>query len=151
MKTPRAGNQESAQEDRWLERHLEGLRDSVHAPQGFARKVMDAVYRESLAGRPLAARPDHPARILRRGAHASSGPILSRMYRRLGLSFVLTGAVLAVSLLIPHGAYTTLIRSGSVDAGLAAGPSAAVQEALIRAGYAVQGALGEHQIGGNQQ
>ena len=151
MKTPRAGHQQGAQEDRWLERYLESLREHVNAPQGFAQKVMDAVYRESLAGRPLAARPEPSVKILRRGAHASSGPIVSRMYRRLGLSFMLTAAVLAVSLLIPHGAYSTLIKSGGADAGLAAGPSAAVQEALIHAGHAVQGALGKQQTGGNQQ
>jgi hypothetical protein len=72
------------------------------------------------------------------------------MYCRLGLSFMLTAAVLAASLLVPHGAYSMLIGGGS-DAALGAGPSAAVQNVLAGAGHTVQGALGEQQIGGNQE
>jgi hypothetical protein len=138
VRVPRTGNGPGAPEDRWLEAYLDRTGENVRAPHGFTHKVMDAVYREALAGRPF---PE---------GTAVSQPSVSRMYRRLGVSFMLTAAVLAVSLLIPHGAYTTLIRSGSNDA-LGAGPSAAVHSALIGAGHAVQGALGEQQIGGNQE
>ncbi len=75
----------------------------------------------------------------------------SRLYRRLGWSFMLTAAVLALSLLIPHGAYPTLIRAGEAEAALGAGPSAAVRNALAGAGETVQGALGENQIGGSNE
>ncbi len=117
--------------DKWLEKYLEGARVEVRAPHGFTQRVMEAVHRESLAIR-------------------TTRPTVSRMYRSLGLSFMLAAAVLAASLLVPHGAYPTLIGSGA-DAALGAGPSATVQNALLGAGRAVQGALGEAHIGGNQE
>jgi hypothetical protein len=118
-----------------LEALLERTRDTVRAPRGFAGRVMDAVYRESLGARSRAPEAAGP-RVWPRAT-------VSRLYRRLGWSFMLTAAVLAASLLIPHGAYPTLIRPGDP------GPSAAVQNALMGAGEAVQGALGEKQIGGS--
>lgn len=136
-------------EDRWLEELLQGAAETVHAPHGFARRVMDGVYRESLAARALPVRPASRGHILA-GAVRSSRPTVARMYRRLGLSFMFTAAVLAASLLVPHGAYPTLIGGGS-DSALGAGPSHAVQRALVGAGHAVQGALGEQLIGGNQE
>jgi hypothetical protein len=138
MRVPRAGDGPGTPGDRWLEAYLDGARENVRAPHGFTQKVMDAVYREALAGHTF---PEESV---------VSRPTVSRMYRRLGVSFMLTAAVLAVSLLIPHGGYPTLIRSGLNDS-LGDGPSAAVQSALIGAGHAVQGALGEQQIGGNQE
>jgi hypothetical protein len=72
------------------------------------------------------------------------------MYRRIGLSFMLTAAVLAASLLVPHGAYMMLI-GGGVEAAFGNGPSEAVQNALLDAGNVVQGALGESHIGGDQE
>jgi hypothetical protein len=156
MRIPRAGNGTGAQGDQWLETYLDGTREDVRAPHGFAQRVMDAVYREALAGRSLPAGIVPSGIAARRGIRELAGsmaarPTVSRMYRRLGVSFMLTAAVLAVSLLIPHGGYPTLIRSGSANEALGAGPSAAVQSALIGAGHAVQGALGEQQIGGNQE
>ena len=135
-------------EDRWLEEYLQGAAETVHAPRGFARKVMDAVYRESLAGRAQAVRPASRGHIPA-GAVRASQPTVARMYRRLGLSFMFTAAVLAASLLVPHGAYPTLI--GGSDSALGAGPSNVVQRALLGAGHAVQGALGEQLIGGKQE
>jgi len=117
--------------DQWLRKHLEAAGDIVRAPRGFTEKVMKAVFRESLAVR-------------------VSRPMVSPLYRRLGLSFMLTAAVLAASLLVPRGAYPTLISSGA-DAPLGTGLSAAVQSALLGAGHAVQGALGEFHIGGNKE
>jgi hypothetical protein len=136
-------------EDQWLEDFLQGAREEVRAPHGFARKVMDAVYRESLA-----ARPDPGRTAPRRSSLAESvrayRPTVARMYRTLGFAFMLTAAVLAASLLVPHGAYSMLIGGGA-DAALGAGPSAVVQRTLAGAGHAVQSALGEQLIGGNQQ
>ena len=120
--------------DPWMERLLEGTRGTVRAPRGFAHRVMDVVYKESLA----AGRRPAPRRTA------------SRLYRRLAWSFMLTAAVLAVSLLIPNGAYPTLVSTGRAEAGLGHGPSAMVQHALTGAGEAVQGALGEKQIRSNE-
>jgi hypothetical protein len=118
-------------QDHQLEKYLGVATDAVRAPHGFTQRVMEAVYRESLAV-------------------PTSRLTVSRMYRRLGLSFMLTAAVLAASLLVPHGAYPTLISSGA-DAALGVGSAATVQNALLGAGHAVQGALGEAHIGGNQE
>ncbi len=79
-----------------------------------------------------------------------SGLTIARTYKRIGLSFVLTAAVLAASLLVPHGAYPMLL-GGSGEPALGAGPSHTVQNVLLGAGRAVQGALGESHIGGDQQ
>ena len=149
MRAPQSVPGPGARGDRWVEALLEGAREDVHAPSGFARKVMDAVYRESLAGR---ASPAGAAgrRAVVTAAVRMSRPTVARMYRRLGLSFILTAAVLAASLLVPHGTYSTLIGSG-FNAALGTGPSATVQNVLVDAGHAVQGALGEQQIGGNQE
>jgi hypothetical protein len=117
--------------DRRLEALLERTRETVRAPRGFSYRVMDVVYKESLVGRSQPAEAAAP--------RAGPGLLVSRLYRRLGWSFMVTAAVLAVSLLIPHGAYPTLVRSG--------GAEAIVQNALVSAGEAVQGALGEKQIG----
>ena len=120
-----------------LEALLERTRDPVRAPRGFADRVMDAVYRESLTGRsqdPEAA-----------GPRAWPRATVSRLYRRLGWSFMLTAALLAASLLIPHGAYSTLIRPGSSS------PSVAVQNVLLDAGDVVKEALGEKRIGGRNE
>jgi len=125
-------------DDGWLQERIEQAGGKVHAPRGFSQRVMSAVYREALAGA-SAGEPSAP-----------SPSRVSRLYRRLALSFMLTGAVLAVSLLVPRGAYPTLISS-SAGAALGAGPSTAVQGALAGAADAVQGALGERLIGGNQQ
>jgi hypothetical protein len=149
MRNPESRTRESAQEDRWLERLLETSRGTARAPHGFALKVMDAVYKESLAGRSTRSFPSARATRFADAARAA-GPTVGRMYRRLGLSFMLTAAILAASLFVPHGAYTSLVGGGT-DAALGPGPSAAVQNALVGAGHAVQGALGEQLIGGNQE
>ena len=121
--------------DQRLEALLERTREAVRAPRGFSNRVMDVVYKESLAGPSQLAE----ATARRAGPHLA----VSRLYRRLAWSFILTAAVLAVSLVIPHGAYPSLIRSG--------GAGVLVQNALVSAGEAVQGAFGEKQIGGSNQ
>ncbi|MGA2379915.1 MAG: hypothetical protein ABSG85_11475 [Spirochaetia bacterium] len=154
MRKPRTGHGQGAWDDQRLETYLDGVRENARAPHGFAQRVMNAVYRESLAARPLpaAALPGRAAAPGTTFGHtvSRSHPTASRMYRRIGLSFLLTAAVLAASLLVPHGAYPMLIGSG-VEAVLGAGPSEAVQNALLGAGHAVQGALGESHIGGDQE
>jgi len=123
-------------DDGWLQERLEQAAGPVRAPRGFSQRVMNAVYREALAGVPAG----EPSAVPAPGR-------VSRLYRRLALSFMLTAAVLLVSLLVPQGAYPTLIGS-SAGTALGAGPSTAVRSALVGAADAVQGALGERLIGG---
>ena len=111
------------------------------APPGFAARVMDAVYREALAGTSrLSAAGNQETRPAR-------WPV--RVSRRLGLSLVMTAVVLAASLFVPGAAYPRLFGFGSTAAGLprgggAAAPrelSAAVQSALDGADSVVRGIL----------
>jgi anti-sigma factor RsiW len=109
------------------------------APPGFAVRVMDGVYRQALKGSP---RPEPSA-----GAHApASRRAPAVVYRRLGLSFVLTAGVLAVSLLVPRVAYPSLL--GAPGAGISHGSDSVVRGALTGAGDLVRGALGEKTSGG---
>jgi hypothetical protein len=100
--------------------------------------VMDAVYREALVNRGVPVEKDRPASVRR-------AP--SRMYRRLGLSFLLTAGVLAASLLVPRVAYPVLVGRG--DEGLSRGSSVVVRSALNGAETAVRGILREQGNGGN--
>jgi len=130
-------------DDKWLRDRLEQAADDARAPRGFAQRVMSVVYRESLAGPPAAEQGAEP------GAPAAPTPV-SRLYRRLALSFMVTAAVLTASLLVPRGAYPTLFESGGAAAGLGTVASTAVNSLLLGAADAIQGALGERTIGGNQ-
>jgi anti-sigma factor RsiW len=100
------------------------------APTGFASRVMEAVYREALAGGPrvsaLEPQERRPARLP------------ARVYRRLGLSLVLTAGVLAASLFVPRAAYPGLFGLGSGANGLSQETSTAVSRGF---GSAVQSAL----------
>jgi anti-sigma factor RsiW len=107
----------------------------IRAPRGFASRVMDAVYREALAGAPVRAERD---------GRLPAGAAPGRMYRRLGLSFVLTAGVLAASLLVPRAEYPTLAESG-----LSRGSSVVVRSALDGAETAVRDILREHGNGGD--
>ena len=116
---------------------------AVRAPRGFTDRVMNAVYREALAGRPHAVGP-------RPDVQGDDGArrVPARVYHRLGLSFVLTAGVLAVSLLVPRIAYMSLM--GSVGAaGIADGGSLVVRDALDGADSVVKGILREQENGGN--
>ena len=112
------------------------------APAGFAARVMDAVYQEAL-------------RQSRRTSAA--GPQSRRIYRRLGLSFLLTAGVLAVSLFVPHAAYNGLFGTGSAAVALSResdisaqrGFGAAVQNVMGGADSVVRGILREQANGGN--
>lgn len=130
---------------------LKGLgAPAERAPAGFASRVMDAVYREALAGGPCPSRPES----------LETRPALlpaQRIYRRLGLSLVLTAGVLAASLFIPRAAYPVLLGYGSAAAGLSRenavavprGFGAAVQSALKEADSVVRGILREQADGGS--
>jgi anti-sigma factor RsiW len=107
----------------------------IRAPLGFASRVMDAVYQEALAGA--------PGRVEKDG-RLSAGAAPGRMYRRLGLSFLLTAGVLAASLLVPRVAYPSLAESG-----LSRGSSVVVRSALDGAETAVRDILREHGNGGD--
>jgi hypothetical protein len=106
------------------------------APREFAARVMDAVYREALAG------GSRPAREEQRGSPARRLP--AGIYRRLGLSFVLTAGVLAMSLFIPRVAYPVLIGTGSPAVGFSREGGAVVRSALDGADTVVRGILNEH-------
>ena len=67
----------------------------------------------------------------------------SGFYRRLGLSFMLSAGLLAVSLLVPRASYPTIIGSRAASAELSASGPSIVKDVLAGAGRAVQGALGE--------
>jgi len=115
---------------------LASARD-VSAPQGFARRVMDEVYRQALGGT--------VSRAAGRGADRESREREARragFYRRLGFTFMLSAGILAVSLLIPHASYPTLIQAQLAGAQRAPGTSV-VQNVLVGAGRIVQGTLGE--------
>jgi anti-sigma factor RsiW len=113
-----------------------GRAQGVRAPRGFAERVMNEVYRQALAGHP-AAGSQVPQRTV------------GKMYRRLGLSFMISAAVLSASLVIPRVAYPTLIGSRGPDAGV--GGSAVVQSVIQGADKTVRGILGEQQVGGYGQ
>lgn len=110
------------------------------APSGFTARVMDAVYREALAGR--------PGPVFREKRPAGSSGVPARMYRRLGLSLLLTAGVLTASLFVPRAAYPGLL---GVDfaAGFSREGNAAVRDALNGADTAVRGILREHAQGGS--
>jgi anti-sigma factor RsiW len=108
----------------------------ARAPEGFTDAVMDAVYREALA----------PRDATRAGA-ARSLPVL-RMYRRVGLSFVVTGAVLAMSLLIPRFSYSVLLSEQGIGAGFGKEGAVIAQGTLENAGQAMRGLMGGKDGGG---
>ena len=115
---------------------LESGHEAV-APQGFARRVMDAVYRQALRGTPVSAVDQGTEREAREREARPAG-----FYRRLGFTFMVSAGILAVSLLIPHASYLTLIRGQHAGLQPATG-SSVVQNALAGAGRIVQGTLGE--------
>jgi anti-sigma factor RsiW len=104
----------------------------VRAPRGFAGRVMDVVYREALAGGPGAASGVRPPSRLP-----------ARVYRRLGLSCMLTAGVLAVSLFIPRAAYSTLAGTGIAGTAFSRESAGAVKSALDGADNAVRAILRE--------
>jgi anti-sigma factor RsiW len=131
----------------------------VRAPRGFTSAVMDAVYREALA-------PQHAADgegMERQGADggraawglsafARTGarsplPVL-RMYRRLGLSFVLTAVVLTASLLIPRFSYPALLTEQGIGAGVGRGSAVIAQGTLENANQAMRVLMGGNTSGG---
>jgi anti-sigma factor RsiW len=91
---------------------------AVRAPRGFADRVMDRVYRETLWKRAGAAD----------GAQRASAGVPARGYRRLGLSVMLAAAALVACLVVPR-------------AGLAGDGSALVKSMLDGADGTVRGAL----------
>ena len=101
---------------------------------------METVYREALAG---------PPRGMAATAGAAGRPSPARAYRRLGISFMLTAGVLAVSLLVPRAAYPTLFGAQGSGVRLEEGGAAVVRVALDGADSAVRDILREQANGGN--
>jgi anti-sigma factor RsiW len=115
---------------------------AARAPGGFAEKVMARVYEQALRGMPV------PAERRRLGERAEgSGARAARAYRRMGLSFLLTAGVLAVSLLVPRIAYPAIV--GQQGTRIAQGSESVVRGLLSGAEHTVRGALGESGTGGN--
>jgi anti-sigma factor RsiW len=116
---------------------------AIAAPHGFLDAVMDRVYAEALAPRPAPVQGE---------ASRSGGRLaLGGMYRRLGLSFMLTAAVLATSLLVPRASYATLLGGQGQESGFGQGSAATVRAALQGADQAVRGILGERMNGGERR
>ncbi len=101
----------------------------VAAPRDFRAVVMDHVYRLSLAG--------YPSRWAEEEKETQRG----RFYRRLGLSFMLSAAILTVSLVVPRISYPTILPGKTVAADLSAGGSSVVKGTLADADRVVRGAL----------
>ncbi len=95
---------------------------AARAPRGFADRVMDRVYRETL-WQPAA----------QRGA-AAGAP--ARGYRRLGLCVMLGAAALVVCLVVPRAGLPWVAGSGPADNG-----SVLVKSVLDGADGVVRGAL----------
>ena len=106
------------------------------APREFADRVMDAVYREALKG-DAAGWLSFEEREAR-----AAGPLSpARIYRRLGLSFVLTAVVLSATVFIPRASYPTLVGTAGVSETVSRGGGAIVKNALNGAGLVVRDAL----------
>ncbi len=108
----------------------------VKAPAGFAQRVMAGVYRQALSREPRRQAAAEPA-----VSGAAPGGSAARVYRRLGLSFLLTAGVLAISLLVPRASYPTLL--GGPGAGIGRESATVVRGVLAGADDVVRGALGE--------
>lgn len=91
----------------------------VGAPSGFADRLMDRVYRETL-WKPAASR---------------AGGVPARGYRRLGLSVMLGAAAAVALLVVPRG------LPGASGHGPAGGGAAVVERMLEQADGAVRGVL----------
>ncbi len=122
-----AGCAKRAEAARGLSRILE-KEPAVKAPAGVLESVMDAVYREAMKG---------PAEPLARVIPAAGG-----LYRRLGLSFVLTAVLLTASLVVPSLSYPRLLGSGFVKTDLEAGKQGVVKNLLDGADSVGRGILG---------
>jgi anti-sigma factor RsiW len=101
---------------------------AARAPRGFADRVMDRVYRETL-WKPAAPRSAAAARTAAAGASV-------RGYRRLGLCVMLGAAALVVSLVVPRAGLPWAAGSSPAEDG-----SVLVKSMLDGADGAVRGAL----------
>lgn len=105
-----------------------GAEPMLKAPRDFADRVMEAVYRQQPSAERVPLRAPLP------------------VYRRLGLSFVLTAIVLTASLLIPSVAYPSFFGGQRTEVGAAR----TVKRAIASADSAVRGILGGQETGGTQ-
>ena len=116
----------------------EGLAASpaARAPSGFAAGVMDKVYRAALAGIPEPTDGEEPGPSAPRGARL-------RTYRRLGLCFMLSAAVLTAMLVVPQSFLPAGLRTEGIAAGFSRERTSPIKGALDGAGRTVQAALGK--------
>ncbi len=99
------------------------------APAGFRRNVMEKVYRLGMAG--------YPSRAVETDKEARRGGF----YRRLGLCFMLSAAILAVTLVIPRASYPGILASKVVAADLGSDRTSIVRMTLVGADRLVRGTL----------
>lgn len=123
----------------------------IRAPQGFADRVMDRVYRQALTGAPVTEemRQERREETARESRPKDRREARGRVYRRLGVSFVVSAAVLAISLLVPSIAYPGLLAAPGAQLGR--GSTSVVRGVMAGATDAVRGALGESTRGGERQ
>ena len=107
----------------------------LRAPNGFVDRVMDSVYREALTSARQAAGSEE------------RNSALHRIYRRLGLSVMLSAAVLTASLIVPRAFYP--LPTEAVAAGFSRDRPSLVKDALGGAGRAVSETL--RSIGGGEK
>ncbi len=116
---------------------------AIAAPPGMREKVMTGVYRLARDGYPSRAQTEE--REVQRG----------RFYRRLGLCFMVSAAILAMSLIIPRLSYPAIFTGKAVAADLSPGGASVVRTTLadadrvVRAALSGQQAIGEGQNGGD--
>jgi len=111
------------------------------APARFEDRVMEAVYREALRGPALGGTAS-------RGQPLGSAGQGSPAFRRLGFSLVVTALLLALSLLVPRGAYPNLVESARTE--MTGQGGGIVKNTLEAAQRAVQGILREPVDAGTQ-
>ena len=116
-----------------------GSEPAISAPAGFGAKVMREVYRLAMAG--------YPSRAEAEEKESERG----RFYRRLGLCFMASAAILAMSLVIPRFSYPTIFTGKTVAAELSANGASVVRVTMADAGRVVRGALSGQQAGSEQQ
>lgn len=95
------------------------------APAHLAERVMAEVYRLPLPGGKL--------------AEAGERSGVTGGFRRLGLSFISSAILLAASLLVGRGGYSSVVDAGLLAADLGKGEPTVVMEILRSAGGVVEG------------
>lgn len=149
--------------DGLLERYLDGMLDSrtaeavrdhlARCPRCAAsERIARGIATEVAAADPAAGSraPAHFVARVTAEAHRLTPPAARQAagrarngaaggYRRLGLSFIASGMLLAASLLVQRGGYSTVVDAGLLAADLGKGKPTVIVEILRSAGGVVEG------------